>query len=143
MLIHNTDGDVYGGVVGVGAGIGDVGGVGVVAGVSDVGDVGVGTGVGDVGGVGVASGIGGVRVCAGVGDVGRGGFQFLLLLVSGGLVAAKERSCQGKTWLKETFANHEVYMGDYRKVKRSSDFKGTVIFGALVLCSNSVNWITN
>ena len=69
MLIHNTDGDVYGGVVGV------------VAGVSDVVDVGVGTGVG---------------------DVGRGGFQFLLLLVSGGLVAAKERSCQGKTWLKET-----------------------------------------
>ena len=125
-----------------------------------VGDVGVGTGVGDVGGVGVASGIGGVRVCAGVGDVGgvgvgdvgvgadvgdvkvgadvgdvgRGGFQFLLLLVSGGLVAAKERSCQGKTWLKETFANHEVYMGDHRKVKLSSDFKGTKIFGALVLC---------
>ena len=119
MLIHNTDGDGYGGVV-------------VIA--SRIGDVGVGAGVGDVGGVGV---------CAGVGDVGRGGFQFLLLLVSGGLVAAKERSCQGKTWLKETFANHEVYMGDYRKVKRSSDFKGTIIFGGLVLCSNSVNWITN
>ena len=101
MLIHNTDGDVYGVVVGV------------VAGVSDVVDVGVGTGVG---------------------DVGRGGFQFLLLLVSGGLVAAKERSCQGKTWLKETFANHEVYMGDHRKIKLSSDFKGTKIFGALVLC---------
>ena len=78
MLIHNTDGDGYGGVV-------------VIA--SRIGDVGVGAGVGDVGGVGV---------CAGVGDVGRGGFQFLLLLVSGGLVAAKERSCQGKTWLMET-----------------------------------------
>ena len=110
MLIHNTDGDGYGGDV-------------VIA--SRIGDVGVAAGAGDVGGFGV---------CAGVGDVGRGGFQFLLLLVSGGLVAAKERSCQGKTWLKETFANHEVYMGDHRKIKVSSDFKGTKIFGALVLC---------